>query len=223
MKRLAFLVLFLAATSGVALAQWAAVLGASRAASGPVTATDNFNRANQDPMAGAGLTMSDGVSVWVNGPGSTLTKMAIDTNVLTSTGSPASVVVSSPSFAANQKSTITFGSGAAVTFCGPTVHANTSNGNCYVALVDDTTHIIIYKLTDSGSIGYTSLATVVLGAALVVGDTLGLGINGTTLTVYVNGSAQGTTASDSSYTTGQPGIYVATNGKHFSLFTATEL
>jgi hypothetical protein len=36
MKRLAILILFCAACSGVALAQWAAVLGASRASGGPV-------------------------------------------------------------------------------------------------------------------------------------------------------------------------------------------
>lgn len=39
MKRLAFLVLFLAATSGAALAQWAAVLGASRGSAAPSNIT----------------------------------------------------------------------------------------------------------------------------------------------------------------------------------------
>lgn len=77
----------------------------------------------------------------------------------------------------------------------------------------------VYKLTGSG--GYTQIDT--FSDTYTNGDTLEISVSGSTLTMKRNGSTIHTTT-DSTYTTGRPGLYIySTGGTAVTKWTATQL
>jgi hypothetical protein len=85
MKRFALLVLFLAATSSVALAQWAAVLGASRAASGVYVLKDQGTTNNDFDQFGDNAARLYLSSSWTAGSSYTIRRVVV---LLYTAGSP---------------------------------------------------------------------------------------------------------------------------------------
>jgi len=182
-----------------------------------VTVTDTFNRTDANPMSTA---MSDGIGTWVSGPGA-LGDARIISNTLGVTSSARGANVSSPAFGANQIATVTFATGS--TGYGPMVRCQ-SDGDVsgYLAYMGSSTIITIYRVTDTGTIASTAIGGGITVTAFVAGDTLGIGIEGTTITAYTNGVSTGTTRTDATYATGRPGVYFGSATSTIDAFTATE-
>lgn len=182
------------------------------------TATDTFNRANSNPIS---LTMSDGVSTWQSGVSAAAVDLQILTNQATTVAGGVSIKrVSSPTFASNQWAEITLASGA-TSAIGPAVRIQSdSDADCYIVYCNNGNEIIIYRIADTGSFGYTSLVSSGTGITLAGGDVIRLEANGTTLTAYQNGVQRAQTT-DATYSGGQPGVY--TNSSAIEAFGASDL
>lgn len=186
--------------------------------SAPASATDTFNRADSAPMS---TTMSDGTSTWTSGPGA-LNNCDIFSNEIRGSGGTSGARVLTPTFAANQYSVVTAGTDNFAV--GPAVRlASTTDADGYFAYPSSATSVTIYRIDDTGSIALTALGANVTITALTAGETLGLGISGTTLTLYTNGISTGATRTDSTYSTGQPGIYCGNNVRLWNAFSANDL
>lgn len=98
-----------------------------------------------------------------------------------------------------------------------------TDGSCYMAYVNNATTITVYKIVDTGSLAFTALGAAYTVTALVDGNTITLTIVGTTLTLYVNDIAQGTTRTDSTYATGQPGFGGFQNNTWIDNYIAVDL
>lgn len=188
----------------------------------PASFTDNFTRANADPM-------SDPASggTWTVGHGAfNAVKISINTCVA-SAANVSGARVLTPSFSADQRVDVT--AGGAINGFGPTVrNASTSDGDCYVLYADTTTVWSFYKVTDSGTIGVARLgATYTHGSAVTAGTVVGLSASGTgtvMLEGFIDGVSIGTrTDSSSPYDSGQPGIYINGLSKSLTLFEADDL
>lgn len=166
---------------------------------GPATYTDDFNR-TENPLSNGGTWSKCSFS----GNG-TLQTVATVAEGVAHANADCIYYVNSPSFAANQKSTITLAINVDVS-AGVRI---SSGGNGYIAYLSNSETIQIYKLT-AGS--FSQLGTDISVTAFVIGDTLSIGATGTsttTLTAYRNGSSVGTkTDSSSPITSGQPGIHI---------------
>lgn len=190
----------------------------SEAGGGGATAADTFNRANENPMST--LTMSDGTSTWQTSQSAATVDWQILTNqVLPVSGAITIKRVASPTFASNQWAEITLVSGNTVQV-GPAVRIQSdSDADCYVAYCNNSNEIVIYRVADTGTLGYTSIVSSGTGLTLSAGDVIRLEANGTTLTAYQNGvqRAQGT---DATHSGGQPGLYT---GVTTDTFNASDL
>jgi hypothetical protein len=193
--------------------------------SGPTTFTDNFTRANANPM-------SDPTTggTWTSGPGA-FNDCQISSNSLRSSvaGLGAGCRVLTPAFSANHAAYITLGSSTYLTFCGACVRVvSTTDCSCYIVWVDDITHLLVMKV-DSAASGTAVGAAINAGKTLGAGDIIGLSVSGTstvTLTVYLNGNSLATrTDSTAPYQTGQPGAYFYLNNsdRYITLFSATDI
>jgi hypothetical protein len=199
----------------------AAELKAPANGSTPSSATDTFDRANSDPMS---TSMSDGVSVWTSGPGA-LTDMKILSNQSTASSGSAGAIVSTPaSWSANHYSQIVVG--ATIPGCGVYVRMqSTTSGSGYLLYVASITKLQIFKATDTGTMGFTQLGADITVSTIVNGDTIKFSASGTTLEAFINGASQGT-RTDSTYSTGSPGIFSQDGGAGTGLinsFTAADL
>lgn len=196
--------------NGVAQTSWNGT-SISCAAGGGATATDTFNRTDANPISSP---MSDGVSTWESGPGS-LNDIQIVSNRARNTTSNSLARASAPTFAANQLATITLagvaGTGAAVRIDG--------SGNGYVAYVASTTSVQLYRVTSGSFIAIGAAITV---TALSSGNTVGLGIVGTTLTLYRD-AVLVDTRTEATYATGQPGVFSDAAGGTMESFIAIDL
>ncbi len=184
-------------------------------ASGSITFTDNFTRTNENPLSDGGA--------WTNGF-TGYNNMKVASNLATGATASANcgAYVTTPSFAsfANQKATITNVTSSNV---GAFVRMN-SSGNGYRLHIISSTSLGINRL-DAG------VATQLTGSPLTItgisnGDTIGIGIVGAgsnNITIYRNGVAQGTTFSDSNYTSGAPGIFAFGTANNLGTFTAISL
>lgn len=202
----------------------------SAVVSASATATDNFTRANSDPISNP---MSDGISTWqTTTVGACSGTIKIASNELqASTGTNDTIArVSTPTFSGQHRATWTVPSGgvSGSTYSGPAVRIQgTSNCSCYCAFTNgSTTDVVVYKVTDSGSYSKTQLGSNFTITALSPGDTLRLEVTGTstvTLTLYRNGVSQGTrTDSSSTFTGGQPGLFVYNTIPNSAGFTASD-
>lgn len=87
-------------------------------------------------------------------------------------------------------------------YFGPVVRADSTGDNCYEVIVHPSSaQLMLFKRATGNN--FTSLASV--AATFSVGDVVRLSAIGTTLTVNFNGTDV-ITFTDSSYTTGQPGV-----------------
>jgi hypothetical protein len=132
-------------------------------------------------------------------------------------------------FANDQTSQITFSNIGNNDWPGATVRitgSGSSTTGYVVYAINETTSINIYKLATSGGIGSgsTNLVKQFTGQTLTGSHTLKLQITGTTLTVFFDGTSLGT-ATDSTYSTGQPGIayeFGNTNVSQINSWTGTD-
>jgi len=188
----------------------------------PASFTDTFIRTDANPMS----TTSSSGGTWTTGPGS-LTDCIIDANRLAGTGFWSGAAVASPTFAANQYSEITLTNSTSQTFQGVYVRMQSASAAGYLAFCDSDTAIFLYKMTDSGTVDFTTkLGATFTVSTLVAGDVIRLSATGTsttTLEVFVNGISQGTrTDSTSPYTSGQPGTLLASQ-RRIHKFVASDL
>lgn len=163
--------------------------------------------------------MSDGVGTWTSGHGA-FADSQISSNDLTGTAANSGARVLSPTFAANQRATITLGSDNAVGVLARM--QSTSNGSGYAVFLANSTTVRIYRVADSGSLGFTALGADITVSTVVVGNTLGIECSGTTITALVNGSSVGS-RTDATYASGQPGTWHSAAARNIRAFTATDV
>lgn len=168
--------------------------------------TDSFDRANGG--LGANWT-TDSTSVGTP---------TITSNVMVSgtDGQVALATYTGATFASNQYAQATFGS--ANGYQGVVCRSNNS-GNGYIAAAYSATNMAIYKLT-SGTRAAIGTGFAVTAANKVIKLTC----NGSTLELFVDGVSQGT-RTDSTYTTGYPGVYQTSGSITYGLnnFVAGDL
>lgn len=167
------------------------------------TATDDFNRANETPLSGGGN--------WQDGPGA-YGSVNLNTNKIraATTGADVASRYGGTTFGNDQYSQAKMAtlSGSGSRYIGVNVRIRLStDGDSYSALYVQGSGVVeLYDQSDTGSIGSTLIASIT--STFAVNDILKLEVIGTTsnLKVYKNGSQIGTTQSDSTWTTGQPGV-----------------
>lgn len=168
--------------------------------------TDSFDRANGG--LGANWT-TDSTSVGTP---------SISSNVMVSgtDGQVALATYTGATFNGNQYAQATFGS--ANGYQGVVCRGNNS-GNGYIAAAYNTTDMAIYKST-GGTRSVVGTGFTVAAA----NKTIKLTCNGSTLELFVDGVSQGT-RTDSTYTTGYPGVYQTSGSITYGLnnFVAGDL
>ena len=184
------------------------------------TFSDSFSRADANPMSSpvSGGTWTSGTTSWGN--------CRIVSNQLHGTsGALVSFArMATPTFSANQKMTVTIAATGIAQ--GPMVRTtSSSNGSGYYAQIGaDNVSLGLYKVTDGGGNGsYTQIgSTYTLSGAIQIGDTIELGVSGTTLTVKHNGTTR-ITQTDADYSTGQPGVLNLTSGAALSMAVGADV
>lgn len=191
---------------------------------GGATFTDNFDRADANPISNPA---SDGSGTWTSGPGS-FNAIQIISNAACSASGDAAGSVNSPTFSADHTATITVDASSGITGIGPLVRvASSVSGSCYLAYLSSDTSVQIYKGTDGGaSVSFSAIGSAFTITSVTASDTIGLKVSGsatTTLELFRNGVSQGTrTDSSSPHTTGQPGFYSNGSTNRVRAFTATD-
>lgn len=174
--------------------------------SGGTTYTDNFNRANEDPLSGGGNWTHPGVS-YVN--------LKVSSNQVTSSTSGQGIAhwaTSNHSFAANQYAQVKIVTNDAV-YAGPIVRFNTSNAYFYRVEVSYGDVSIKRARSDGNGTSWT-----VASGQSITGKVLKLSASGTTTTtlkVYIDGVQVGSDVTDNSayvLTSGQPGMCTSESG-----------
>lgn len=164
-----------------------------------ILATDNFNRADADPIGGN----------WTTGPSSGAMKIA--TNIATtSTGTDSAAYYNALAWPNDQYSlanitSVTAGGGA---------------GPCVLVRMSAAAQTFYRVAADRAASGNVQLAKAVAGsfttlwnrtATVIDGDILKLSAQQTSLDVYISGVAVGATATDSAITAGNTGIGYSSN------------
>ena len=188
----------------------------SSATTSVVSVTDTFDRADATPMSTA---MSDGLGTWVSGPGAT-GDLNILSNALRSSGTQRAAIVTSPTFAADHRAEITLTFSVTVGVVLRMQSSSDSSG--YLIYLPNSTKLVVYKITDTGTIALTQLGADIAISAVTAGDTIGGEITGTTITILRNGVSQGT-RTDATYATGQPGVYIGASAATVESYAATDI
>lgn len=187
-----------------------------------VTASDTFERADANPMS---TTMSDGISIWVSGPGG-FSDCQINSGVLNRVITTSGATVSSPSFGASQLAKIVFA--GTPNGCGVMCRMPPSSSAGYLLYASANVTLQLYHRTDAGVL--TQIGSNINITAIGAGDSISLKVTGTgvgtiTFEMYRNDVSIGTRtfATDPSpYNSGQPGLYISgLNG--IASFSATEV
>lgn len=156
--------------------------------------TDNFNRADENPLAGS----------WSTGSGETAMKIVSNSATFTAAGSDASSYWNLETWSADQYSQ------AKLTVTGTTL--DTGPG---LVVRRSTSALTWYRVTVSKNATNVALWKAVAGtytniwqrtATFTDGDTVRLEVKGTTLRVFINGVQVGADATDTAISTGKPGI-----------------
>lgn len=105
-------------------------------------------------------------------------------------------------------------------YCGPGVRLDPINVNGYVLGVDSTTVLSIYRF-DNGT--GTRLGAAITVTTLAGGENLELSVTGSTFTASVNGTPVGTTRTDTTYTSGAPGILSSSTSRTLDNFNADQI
>jgi len=152
------------------------------------TYTDDFNRANENPLSSPWSTiMGSGLQLLSN----SCKAAASGKNVSALTGE---------TWDNDQTATVEVTNIQSYDFAGAAVRCSGSNGYVGIAAFGDG-RFYCYRV-DSGvwtSLGFRSVS-------FVATDTIGIGIVGSTITLYKNDVAQGSTFTDSTYTSGAAGM-----------------
>lgn len=174
--------------------------------------SDNFTRANENPL-------SDGGN-WGSAPGSGYINFQVLSDFLTGTATSSTEglqLYTGTSAPNDQYSEVTVGSNATGNYCGATVRVNTSTGVGYVGYIYGAGgSSFIAKLTGSGSI--TVIKTGPTGLTLHTGDVIRCAVVGSTIALYQNGNIV-TSVTDTTYTSGQFGIWNVESVDATSVFT----
>jgi hypothetical protein len=129
----------------------------------------------------------------------------------------------------SQITLLTIPAGALLMFHYVLCRCQAANAGCYLLSTagDVGPNILqLYVLSTSG--GYTQIgANITLGANFAIGDTMKLQLVGTGLTCFLNGASV-RTATDSTYSTGQPGVAgwaqdTASNAPYISAWSAADV
>ena len=170
----------------------------------PVLATDNFNRANADPISGSWTDLGDA------------NHFIIDTNtaIPSATNDDAAAFYNAVTWPNDQysqvKVTVTGGGGGG-SGIGPLVRGREPGaGRDYYRLVIDHAGTSNVELAKRVNGAYTQLW--LRTQAFTNGDTLYLEIQGTTLIAKLNGTAIGASQTDTAVTTGNAGIVYSSLG-----------
>lgn len=173
-----------------------------------VTFSDNFNRPNENPLTGG----------WTNGAtGYNGLKVLNNEAVAITDSSNSCAYVTTPDFTPypNQSATATMGSS---TSFGVFVRLSAGGNGYRLIMVNSTTmRVAVINAGTASTLGADFTI-----AALTAGQSITLGITGTTLTVYVNGVSQGT-RTDSTHSTGSPGLYAFSAFGGATSFSCTSL
>jgi hypothetical protein len=158
--------------------------------------TDNFNRADQNPLAGNWTTSNGAIA------------LKILSNQLTfASDFDASANYSATTFSNDQYSQVKLSnaSGSGATGFGVTVRQSTSANTRYRVTADSAASNNIQLGKEVNNV-YSNLTGWPRTATVANGDTLRLEVQGTTLRVYINGVQVGADTTDSSIASGYPGI-----------------
>lgn len=156
----------------------------------PLTASDDLNRA--DGPLGSNWSILQG------------TGATIVSNAMTFAGSDSIIRWQGSTFAADQQAELTLDSPFSGAL-GGAVRIRSSDGAGYAVGTEfNNTTINLYRHDGGGS--FTSLGQVT-GLSMVGGDRVGIRIVGSTIRVLLNGSIVGSSFTDTTYTTGNPGVY----------------
>jgi hypothetical protein len=158
-------------------------------------ASDNFNRASLG-------------SNWTTITGSNDIGISSNAAVGTVNGQTSSAYWNADTFAADQYCEVTLSLFPNITWMGPMVRMSTSANNGYSAQAErsGSTTLKLYR-TDAGST--TQIGSTYTGS-VVQGDVIRIEVEGDTITLKQNGTTR-VTATDSTYTTGQAGLWIFTN------------
>ncbi len=177
------------------------------ASAATVTATDTFVRANANPISNP---MSDGVSTWTTASldGGTSGGAQIFANLCTGTqAGDCFAVVATPSIGTKQYAQMTVVSQGGSDYDGGVLYAQQGGtSNCYFFYFNGSpTQIIFAKRVSNTN---TTLQTWTVTSA-VANDLVRVRVDPAThvFTLSINGADNGTTVTDTTYTTGQPGEY----------------
>ena len=135
----------------------------------------------------------------------------------------------SPSFPADQSATITLTSiGGVYLGCMVRIQGAADTRAYQLQTNGNTTDLVVNLFATNGSDVGTQLGATITtthgtggSGAMAIGDTIGLQIVGTTLTIFVNGISE-TTRTDATLASGQPGIYIYSNNGQRD-FSATSI
>lgn len=177
---------------------------------------DTFTRADADPMS---TTASDG-HTWTKGPGALADPRIISNELNGNTGETGCRALT-PTFSGNQSSSmVVLANYGAI---GPMVRMQ-GVGDCsgYLLVASTATELSILKVTDTGTIAYSSIFTSGVTPTINGGDIIKLTISGTTLTAYLNGVSYGTVM-DATWSGGQPGIWINSNTSSGDSFFAENI
>lgn len=207
------LLIFLGALMGFSAVGQDAVIFARRktADSVPVSTIDTFNRTSSNPMSTAA---SDGISTWVDGPGSS-DSCQVKSNQLAFVSGDGGAMISSPTYSANQWAEVVCGVHAVQ--YGPCVRIKSlTDMDCYWLYIANSTTLQLYAVDDNGAMNYPAAigGNIGLGSPVVEGMVIRLEVSGSTFTIKTNGVAV-TTRTDSTYSTGQPGLILFNDSTGF--------
>lgn len=200
----------------ISIPQIGAIAGSRRRTGAAASFSDDFTRADANPISNP----SSSGGTWGAITSTGIKQIKILSNKARGSLNTEQNLerVSSPTFANDQKAISTIGSitnygGVAVRIQGST------DPNCYFAYVNSGGgQVLIYRGNPAGST--TQIANIT--STWSIGDILELRAVGTTITVYKNSSQLGS-YTDSTYSSGQPGLYCYLNTTDLSsLFSASD-
>lgn len=186
-----------------------------------VSASDTFNRSDADPLA-TSPNMTGSSGVWTDGPGAWGACKIVAFGAIGSGGTADAAKPASPTFPENQAATITLTTGGLALSGVATRMQAGANGSCYLAAIDTTTQISVYRVDDTGTLAFVLLGAAFTVATLVDGDLVTLESSGTGHTLKINGASQGT-RSDSTYSAGQPAMVFFGFASGINAWSATGL
>lgn len=190
------------------------------AAASSVLVVDTFTRSNANPISNP---MSDGVSTWTTTSldGGTSGVLQIAANKVSGTTAGNNfALVATPSIGTKQYAEFTVDYQGGSEYNGPMLYGQAGGtSDCYIFMYNGSATTILMKKRVSGT--NTTLQTWTVASA-VAGDKVRARVDPSThtFTLSINGSDQSPTVVDTTYTSGQPGLFTSTTGTKMRGFAA---